>query len=62
MSNESGPDEQARSMREKAEELELAAQRSTDSAERQRLSEKALHIREKLEELHGPESATTDPM
>ncbi|MEU3726698.1 DUF6381 family protein [Streptomyces sp. NPDC031705] len=62
MSGESQPDEQVRHIREKAEELELAAQRSTDPAERQRLTDKALHIRQKLEEVHGPESATMDPM
>ncbi|MEU8434149.1 DUF6381 family protein [Streptomyces sp. NPDC029216] len=62
MSSESRPDEQALHMREKAEELEREAQRSTDPAERQRLTDKALHIRQRLEELHGPESATTDPM
>ncbi|RKT02432.1 hypothetical protein BX286_0333 [Streptomyces sp. 3211.6] len=62
MSSESRPDEQVRHIREKAEELERAAQRSTDPDERRRLTDKALHIRQKLEELHGPESATMDPM
>ncbi|MFD0355274.1 DUF6381 family protein [Streptomyces sp. NPDC127110] len=55
-------DEQARHMREQAEALELAANKSADAAERQELMDKALRIRKDLEERHGPESATMDPM
>ncbi|MFJ6783089.1 DUF6381 family protein [Streptomyces yangpuensis] len=49
-------------MRQKAEQLELRAQRAADPAERERLMEKAVHLREKCEEIGGPESATMDPM
>ncbi|MEV7617693.1 DUF6381 family protein [Streptomyces sp. NPDC089799] len=62
MNGESQPSERARQMREKAEELEHAAQRATDPAERQRLTRKALHIREKSEQENGPGSGTMDPM
>ncbi|MFF2197881.1 DUF6381 family protein [Streptomyces sp. NPDC058157] len=55
-------DERARQMREKAEQLELAASRSADADERQRLMDEVLRIRQELEDLHGPESATMDPM
>ncbi|MFD5422066.1 DUF6381 family protein [Streptomyces sp. NPDC127069] len=62
MSNASGPSERAREMRDKAQELEQTAQRATDPAERQRLRDKALHIRKKSEEQNGPGSGTMDPM
>ncbi|NXY94051.1 hypothetical protein HYE82_06510 [Streptomyces sp. BR123] len=62
MSSGNQPSEQARRMREEAEELELEAQRATDPEARQRLTEKALRIREKIEQDNGPESATMDPM
>ncbi|MFE9629423.1 DUF6381 family protein [Streptomyces sp. NPDC006463] len=62
MSDDSGPSMRAQEMRDKAQELEQAAQRATDPAERQRLTEKALHIREKSEQENGPGSGTMDPM
>ncbi|GAA0273498.1 DUF6381 family protein [Streptomyces polychromogenes] len=62
MGKDSGPSERARQMRDKAQELEQAAQRATDPAERQRLRDKALHIREKSEQENGPGSGTMDPM
>ncbi|MEV7723632.1 DUF6381 family protein [Streptomyces sp. NPDC087917] len=62
MSDENRPSERARQMRDKAQELEQAAQHATDPAERQRLTEKALHIREKSEQENGPGSGTMDPM
>ncbi|MFJ9344683.1 DUF6381 family protein [Streptomyces sp. NPDC101733] len=62
MSDENRPSERARQMRDKAQELEQAAQRATDPAERQRLTDKALHIREKSEQENGPGSGTMDPM
>ncbi|MCX5613461.1 MULTISPECIES: DUF6381 family protein [unclassified Streptomyces] len=62
MSDESGPSMRARQMRDKAQELEQAAQRATDPAERQRLTDKAQHIREKSEQENGPGSGTMDPM
>ncbi|MFG2291741.1 DUF6381 family protein [Streptomyces sp. NPDC048603] len=63
MTGENRPtDEQAQHLREEAEELERAANKSTDAEERRRLMEKALRIRQGIEELHGPESATMDPM
>ncbi|MET9470134.1 DUF6381 family protein [Streptomyces sp. NPDC060048] len=62
MSGENQPSERARQMRDKAQELEQAAQHATDPAERQRLTEKALHIREKSEQENGRGSGTMDPM
>lgn len=62
MSKDGGPNERARQMRDKAQELEQAAQRATDPAEQQRLRNKALHIRQKSEEQNGPGSGTMDPM
>lgn len=62
MSDDSRPSLQARQMRDKAQELEQAAQRATDPAERQRLTDKARHIREKSEQEYGPGSGTMDPM
>lgn len=62
MINESQPSQRARQMRDKAQELEQAAQRAADPAERQRLIEKALHIRKKSEQENGPGSGTMDPM
>ncbi|MET9699909.1 DUF6381 family protein [Streptomyces sp. NPDC006529] len=62
MSDQNQPSEQARQMRDKAEQLEQAAQRAADPAERRRLTDKALHIREKSEQENGPGSATMDPM
>ncbi|WP_371614359.1 DUF6381 family protein [Streptomyces sp. NBC_00454] len=54
--------QRTRQMRDKAQELEQAAQRAADPAERQRLIEKALHIRKKSEQTNGPGSGTMDPM
>ncbi|MFB7462679.1 DUF6381 family protein [Streptomyces sp. NPDC056224] len=62
MSDESAPSVRARQMRDTAQELEQAAQRATDPAERQRLTYKARHIRQKSEEENGPGSGTMDPM
>ncbi|MET9610971.1 DUF6381 family protein [Streptomyces sp. NPDC006512] len=62
MSNENQPSERARQMRDKAQELEQAAQHAADPAERRRLTEKALRIRRKSEEENGPGSGTMDPM
>ncbi|MFD3544678.1 DUF6381 family protein [Streptomyces sp. NPDC058655] len=62
MNDRNRPSERVRQMRDKAQELEQAAQRATDPAERRRLTEKALHIREKSEEENGPGSGTMDPM
>ncbi|MER5779148.1 DUF6381 family protein [Streptomyces sp. NPDC002039] len=62
MGNESRPSARARQMRDEAQELEQAAQRAMDPAERQRLTQKALHIREKSEQENGPGAGTMDPM
>nr|WSX53440.1 DUF6381 family protein [Streptomyces sp. NBC_00974] len=62
MSGENQPSERARQMRDKAQQLEQAAQHATDPAERQRLTDKALHIREKSEQENGRGSGTMDPM
>ncbi|MFF4582038.1 DUF6381 family protein [Streptomyces sp. NPDC001373] len=62
MSKDGGTNERARQMRDKAQELEQAAQRATDPAEQKRLRDKALHIRQKSDEQNGPGSGTMDPM
>ncbi|WP_329371091.1 DUF6381 family protein [Streptomyces sp. NBC_01483] len=62
MSIENQPSKRARQMRDKAEELEQAAQHATDPAERRRLTDKAMHIREKSEQENGRGSGTMDPM
>ncbi|MGW5852033.1 DUF6381 family protein [Streptomyces sp. NPDC055254] len=62
MSVENEPSKRAQEMRDKAQELEMAAQHAADPAERQRLTEKALRIREKSEQENGPGSGTMDPM
>ncbi|MEU9237604.1 DUF6381 family protein [Streptomyces subrutilus] len=62
MSGDSQPSERAQQMRDKAQELEQAAQHATDPAERQRLMDKALRIREKSEAENGRGSGTMDPM
>ncbi|MFZ3492854.1 DUF6381 family protein [Streptomyces sp. 5.8] len=62
MSTESQPSERARQMRDKAQELEQAAQRAADPAERDRLTAKALYIRQKSERENGRGSGTMDPM
>ncbi|MGW0393718.1 DUF6381 family protein [Streptomyces sp. NPDC003042] len=62
MNMRDGTEENARRMRDKAQELEQAAAHATDPAERQRLTEKALRIREKSEQVNGPGSGTMDPM
>ncbi|MFI8278063.1 DUF6381 family protein [Streptomyces sp. NPDC085929] len=49
-------------MRDKAQELEQAEQHATDPAERQRLKDRAMRIREKSEQEHGRGSGTMDPM
>ncbi|WP_030768117.1 DUF6381 family protein [Streptomyces sp. NRRL F-2664] len=49
-------------LRQQAEELELAAQRTGDAGERERLMEEAVRLRARCEELGGAESATMDPM
>ncbi|MCB5166496.1 DUF6381 family protein [Streptomyces bambusae] len=61
--NEDRPEsEQAARLRARAEQLELEAQRTGDAAERQRLTETAVRIREQVDRMDGPESATMDPM
>ncbi|MEU9420902.1 DUF6381 family protein [Streptomyces sp. NPDC051000] len=62
MGNESRPSARVRQLRDKAQELEQAAQRATDPAERRRLTDKAMHIREKSERENGPGAGTMDPM
>ncbi|MFJ7591224.1 DUF6381 family protein [Streptomyces sp. NPDC097617] len=62
MSFENPSVKRAQEMRDKAQELEQAAQYATDPAEQRRLTQKALHIREKSEEVNGPGSGTMDPM
>ncbi|MCC0093537.1 MULTISPECIES: DUF6381 family protein [Streptomyces] len=62
MSGDSRPSERAQQMRAKAEELEQAAQHATDPAERQRLKDRAMRIREKTEQENGRGSGTMDPM
>ncbi|MFF2127406.1 DUF6381 family protein [Streptomyces olivochromogenes] len=62
MSIENQPSKRARQMRDKAEELEQAAQHATDPAERRRLTDKAMRIREKSEQENGRGSGTMDPM
>ncbi|MCY0934982.1 DUF6381 family protein [Streptomyces sp. H34-S4] len=62
MSTESGPSQRAREMRDKAQELELAAAHAQDPVERQRLRDRAMHIREKSEQENGRGSGTMDPM
>ncbi|MFD3873172.1 DUF6381 family protein [Streptomyces sp. NPDC058623] len=62
MNDDSQPSKRTREMREKAEELEQAAQHAGDPAEKQRLTEKALHIRQLSEEVNGKGSGTMDPM
>ncbi|MEV0987933.1 DUF6381 family protein [Streptomyces sp. NPDC049949] len=62
MSGDSRPSERAQQMRAKAEELEQAAQHATDPAERQRLKDRAMRIREKTEQEDGRGSGTMDPM
>ncbi|MFJ7209827.1 DUF6381 family protein [Streptomyces sp. NPDC098789] len=62
MSSRNQPSERARKMRDEAETLEQAAQHATDPAERQRLTDKALRIREKSERENGRGSGTMDPM
>ncbi|MCY0928906.1 DUF6381 family protein [Streptomyces sp. H27-H1] len=49
-------------MRDKAQELELAAAHAQDPVERQRLRDRAIHIREKSEQENGRGSGTMDPM
>ncbi|KJY46171.1 MULTISPECIES: DUF6381 family protein [unclassified Streptomyces] len=62
MSEESMPPERVREMRDKAQELEQAAQHATDPVERQRLRDRAMRIREKSEQVYGRGSGTMDPM
>ncbi|MEU9253677.1 DUF6381 family protein [Streptomyces sp. NPDC048270] len=62
MSGDSQPSERVQQMRDKAQELEQAAQHATDPAERQRLTDKALRIREQSERENGRGSGTMDPM
>ncbi|MEV6580956.1 DUF6381 family protein [Streptomyces sp. NPDC051582] len=62
MDGESRPNERVRQMRDKAEELEQAAQHAVDPGERQRLRDKALRMREKCEQEYGRGSGTMDPM
>ncbi|WP_405533089.1 DUF6381 family protein [Streptomyces avidinii] len=62
MSIDSPSGKRAREMRDKAQELEQATQHATDPAEQQRLTKKALHIREKSEQMNGPGAGTMDPM
>ncbi|MER5519420.1 DUF6381 family protein [Streptomyces sp. NPDC048254] len=62
MNIENQPSKRAQQMRAKAEELEQAAQHATDPAERRRLTDKAIRIREKSEQENGRGSGTMDPM
>ncbi|MFE2875314.1 DUF6381 family protein [Streptomyces roseus] len=62
MGKEGRPDERVRRMREKAEELEQAAQHATDPGERRRLRDEALRVRERSEREYGRGSGTMDPM
>ncbi len=62
MSGDSQPGQRAQQMRDKAQELEQAAQHATDPVERQRLKDRAMRIRQKAEEEHGRGSGTMDPM
>ncbi|MFI6006558.1 DUF6381 family protein [Streptomyces sp. NPDC051366] len=62
MSGDSQPSMRAQQMRDKAQELEQAAQHATDPAERQRLKDRAMRIREKAEQEYGRGSGTMDPM
>lgn len=62
MSDENQQSRRVQQMRDKAQELEQAAQHAKDPAERQRLTDKALRIREKSEQENGPGSGTMDPM
>ncbi|MET9324905.1 DUF6381 family protein [Streptomyces sp. NPDC003038] len=62
MKKADGTEDSARRMRDEAQELEQAAVHATDPAERQRLTEKAMRIRQKSEEVNGPGSGTMDPM
>jgi hypothetical protein len=48
-------------MRQKAQEMEQAAQRASDPQERQRLQDKARKLREQSEQQGGP-SEGLDPM
>ncbi|MFE7186585.1 DUF6381 family protein [Streptomyces erythrochromogenes] len=62
MSIEDPSAKRAQEMRDKAQQLEQSAQHAADPAERQRLTEKALHIREKSEQMYGPGAGSMDPM
>ncbi|MFF8731561.1 DUF6381 family protein [Streptomyces sp. NPDC015171] len=62
MSTENQPNERVRQMRDKAEQLEQAAQHSADPAERRRLTDKAMRIRRQSEQENGRGSGTMDPM
>ncbi|MER5811711.1 DUF6381 family protein [Streptomyces sp. NPDC002033] len=62
MSGENQPSERVRQMRDKAQGLEQAAQHASDPADRQRLTDEALRIREELERVEGPGTGTMDPM
>ncbi|MFD3329051.1 DUF6381 family protein [Streptomyces sp. NPDC058701] len=62
MAATSETDENARRMRDKAQELEQAAAHATEPTEHDRLMRKALRIREASERVNGPGSGTMDPM
>ncbi|MFF3648270.1 DUF6381 family protein [Streptomyces sp. NPDC002181] len=62
MDGESWPNERVRQMRDKAEELERAAQHAMDPGERQRLRDRAMRVRERSEREYGKGSGTMDPM
>ncbi|MGW0364478.1 DUF6381 family protein [Streptomyces sp. NPDC002990] len=62
MKKADGTEESTRRMRDEAERLEQEAAHATDPAERQRLTEQALRVRETSEEVNGPGSGTMDPM
>ncbi|MFJ7271689.1 DUF6381 family protein [Streptomyces sp. NPDC099050] len=62
MTGNSQPSERSQQMRDKAQELEQAAQHATDPVERQRLKDKAMRIRERSEQENGRGSGTMDPM
>ncbi|MFG2617290.1 DUF6381 family protein [Streptomyces sp. NPDC048507] len=62
MSGENQPSERVRHLRDKAQGLEQAAQHAEDPADRQRLTDEALRIRQELERDEGPGTGTMDPM
>lgn len=56
------PNSRTLQMRAKAQELEAAAERATDSQDAQRLRDKARRLREQSEQERGMAGGTMDPM